>query len=91
MNIEKMGEKDTHTHAPMIGEKRGGKDEYQEGHTHTHLCLADVDHGKLVQREGEDVFVLFDFRLVLESLPQTLCERESFTQLTMCIACIYCE
>ena len=34
----------------MTGEKRG-KDKYEEGdtHTHTHLCLADVDHGKFVQ------------------------------------------
>ena len=38
----------------------------------TYLGVCNVDHGYLVQGEGDDVLVLLDLRLILKSLPQTL-------------------
>ena len=40
---------------------------------HAYLCSGDVNHGQLIEREGEDVFIMFEVRFILQSLSQTLC------------------
>ena len=39
---------------------------------YTYLSVGNVDHGNLVEREGNDVFVVLDVWFILQSFSQTL-------------------
>ena len=55
---------------------------YTDGQVLTDLGVGNVDHSYLIEREGDDVFVVFDVRFILQGLSQTLQQQSHDSHVT---------